>query len=791
MSWDAEETKRRLLELLAADDYAPQRRRGLSRLLEIEDRDYAAFRALLRELKAAGEIVERKGGKFFLKLAAGSQRRENGRRKTPTGSTSTKRDSKKKSGRIREGRLSLTRSGNGFVSFDDDEEPAVFVSRRGLKDALNGDLVRVRLRHRPQSFGRRGRRRDGWKEDEERLCGRVATVLERGRPTLVGTFHRDARPGAGRREARRVAGLFAPDARTAAVPEFPVLVGDAGEAENGDLVTVELVPAGGDENNDGRDTARVLKVLGREGELQAEIASICELHELRTEFPEEVVKEAETVRRAALSAPGASVRVSPEERSRRVDRTAEVTLTIDPEDAEDYDDAVSFRRSEAGDPELLVHIADVAHYVLPGSALDTEARLRGTSAYLPGRVLPMLPEMLSNDVCSLREGVVRAVLGVVVTFGRDLKPKRVRLERALIRSRARLHYDQVREAVEKGRPELLSTAHGEVLLETLRAMRKFSARLREKRLVAGALDLDLPETRLLFNERGEIYGREAVEHHWVHQLIEEFMLAANKAVAEHLFTFEIPGLFRIHDDPDEGSLAKFAEFLREFGISLRPPFDRRKLSAVLQRTQGTKHGPAIHLALLTSLKQAVYSAEIRPHFALNASRYLHFTSPIRRYPDLVVHRALHDGFPPEASRLPERREETWPRRGDNTAYYAATAKLRPLAVHCSRRERAAAAAEEDVKKLRWILHLQRDEQAAREGKIVRMTRGGFFVELENDGIDGFVALRDLNDDYYDYFEGRQLFRGRRRGRCFQLGDKISVRIVRADPRRREINFLPV
>jgi ribonuclease R len=468
-----------------------------------------------------------------------------------------------------------------------------------------------------------------------------------------------------------------------------------------------------------------------------------------------------------------------------------LTITIDPTDAKDFDDAVSLRRTNDGEWELLVHIADVAHYVRPGSALDEEARRRSTSVYLPGRVLPMLPEQLSNNVCSLKPGVCRAVLTAAMVLGENRRPKRLRLQRSVIRSAARLNYDQVRDAVENEAADALDAERGPELLAALKEMRTLAGDMRRRRLEAGALDLDLPEIRPLLDERGKTVGWEKVEHHWAHQLIEEFMLAANGAVADQLVETDTTGLFRIHDEPDPAAMERFSEFLREFSLSFRRPYDRRELSRLLQKTRGAENGPMIHLALLTSLKQAVYAPVCRPHFALNASRYLHFTSPIRRYPDLIVHQSLHGRFTPAAAEAPRSAAGRLREAGDYEPLVGVTPdELQALAEHCSERERAAAEAEAQVVKLRQMDYMRRRQSDAWQGRIVRVLRTGFIVELEETGLSGFAAMRDLTDDYYEYIEPRHLLRGRRRGRCFRLGDKISVRILRLDSQRREVDLLP-
>jgi ribonuclease R len=361
--------------------------------------------------------------------------------------------------------------------------------------------------------------------------------------------------------------------------------------------------------------------------------------------------------------------------------------------------------------------------------------------------------------------------------------QRTRIERSAIRSAAFLTYNQVRDALDGKKPELVRSPE---IYEALLQMRDFAAALRKKRLDSGSLNLDLPETKLLLDEKGEVKGWTEYEHHWAHELIEDMMLAANRAVAEYLIDNEIPGLFRVHDEPDPAALKKFAEFAREFGISIKPPFDRLKLKYAIERSSTMEAGHSIQLALLTSLKQAKYSAECRPHFALNFNRYLHFTSPIRRYPDLIVHRALAERFKPGEAALPEkggRREG-----GKAGAHFKRMDFMRSVADHCSRREREAAAAESDVIKFRQMQFLRRNMKESHPGIITRVREFGLFVEMQDCFVEGMVRVQDLSDDWYEFVEERHLLQGRKRGRSFQLGDKVQVRVIEIDLARTHVNL---
>lgn len=810
----------RLLAFMSSDTYIPLRKRSLARALDIPEEDYALFRALLGRLADRQVILELKKGKYGLPTTGDASRRQtlgprpgsNAISRNPhqglkliprrkeVSAEEWERGNEGAAGAAqsailnpqsaipkgaRVGRIEVKRGGMGFL-LSDPPGNDIYIAPEDLGGALSGDLVAVEQKRRKFQGKRRGPA--GW----SRPAGRVVQILERAHPRIVGTFY--TRRGTGFQPVNMgrmpmppdaIAGVVIPD--TPGVrEELEVLTGNAGPARQHDKVAVELIEAAAAHRSGARPTARVVHVFGKAGEAEADIAAILENYDVHQEFPENVLRQAD----------GIPEEIPEEELRGRVCYFEPVTFTIDPEDARDHDDAVALRREPDGRTTLLVHIADVSHYVPEDSPLDLEARARGTSVYLPGQVFPMLPPKLSNTVCSLKEGQVRLTKTARITFGPNLTPLEVRLERSYIRSAAFLTYDQVRQALDEEKPELVRSQR---IYEALRGMRQFAAALRQKRLASGSIDLDLPEAKLLLDERMEVTGWVQVQHHWAHQLIEDMMLAANRAVAEYLVDHEIPGLFRTHEDPDPEDLQRFAEFAREFGIIVRPPLDRMKIRSVLERVRGKEYAHTIHLALLTSLKQARYSAECHPHFALNFARYLHFTSPIRRYPDLIVHRALDQRFgtvgtgilPVGSHGLEGRATGSGKRRGGGEKgkeHFARLAFLRPLATHCSVRERLAEDAEEDVKKFRQLQFLRRNPKPCHPGLITGVRDFGLFVELEDCHIEGLAHVEDMEDDYYEYLERQHTLRGRRKRRAFRLGDKVVVRILRIDLGKKEVSL---
>lgn len=787
-----EALKNAVLQLLASPSYMPMRKRGLARQLGIDDEDYLAFKELLSEMAGDGTISELKKGKWGLPLGGEKPRRAHAphdeHASDPSADSNTTEESPAKPAEnslpknVRVGRIDVKRGGMAYL-LSDPPGNDLFIAQEDVGAALNGDLVAVELK---RNFDRPGKRQGKFFRgggSGSRPTGRVVRIVERANPVIVGTYfsHRQTTPLPASvhrdREKNKLQGLVVghvvPDTR-GVFSELDVLFENRGEAKDQDKVAIELVETADSRAINQRPTARVNRIYGKAGEADADIAAILENFHVKLEFSEEALAEAEAI----------PDDIPEEELAQRVFYEHPVTFTIDPEDAKDHDDAVALRTHPDGTYTLLVHIADVSYYVKEDSPIDREARERATSVYLPGKVYPMLPPKLSNNMCSLKEGKLRLTKTISMTYGKNMTVIKRKVERSAIRSAAFLTYDQVRDALDNNQPELARTPE---IFQALTEMREFSAKLRKKRFDSGSLNLDLPETKLLLDEKNEVKGWTLREHHWAHELIEEMMLAANRAVAEHLLENEIPGLFRVHEEPKPEALEKFAEFVREFGISLRPPYDRLKLKYAIDRASTMEAGHTIHLALLTSLKQAKYSVDCLPHFALNFSKYLHFTSPIRRYPDLLVHRALDERFKPGESALPETPQR---REGGDKArtHFKRLDLMRALADHCSRREREAAGAENEVVKFRQMQFLRRNMRESHPGIITRVRDFGLTIELQDCYVEGLVRKEDMQDDWYEYIEERHLIQGRKRGRSFQLGDKVEVRVKEIDLARKHVNL---
>ncbi|MBK6896814.1 MAG: ribonuclease R [Alphaproteobacteria bacterium] len=526
--------------------------------------------------------------------------------------------------------------------------------------------------------------------------------------------------------------------------DYEVALTDRNGAEDGDLVIAEILPAKGAK----RQKVRVISVLGRQGDPRA--ISLISLHEagLREEFPDRVVAETDKMTVPDLKG--------------REDLRNFPLVTIDGPDARDFDDAVFAEKLEDGSYHLIVAIADVAHYVRPGTALDTEAQRRGNSTYFPDRVVPMLPEALSNDLCSLRPNEPRATMAVHLWIDKQGALQKYKFVRGLMRSVARLTYEQVQTAKD-GSPDDLTGPLVEPVIKPLYEVFKILDKAREGR---GALELDLPERQILLNDKGDMIGVKPRARLDSHKLIEEFMILANVAAASALEgkkTF--PCVYRVHDRPSYEKLESAREFVESFGLSLPKGqvVQPMQLNQVLKNAAKLPYSHLISQVILRSQSQANYSTNNIGHFGLALQKYAHFTSPIRRYSDLLVHRALIGAFGLGPGEMMEEEK----------------ARLDEICQHISATERTSMEAERNAIDRFTGAYLSERIGAEFAGKISGVTRFGLFVALDETGADGLVPARSLRDDFYIHDERAHALVGRRHGRVYRLGAPVVVRIVEA------------
>jgi ribonuclease R len=718
-----------ILALVARKNYQPLKPKALARKLGVPPPEYGQFRRALRELIR-------------------QQRVEVGRnhsvRPVPPHGTVT-------------GTFRRAASGFGFVrphpapapplpggGGGGGAGPEVFIPEGNTLDAATGDDVLVRIIRKPN-------------RPDLNPTGQIVQVLERATRQFVGTYFE--REGQG---FVRVDGT---------VFSHSIYVGDPGAkgARPEDKVVFEMLRFPTPED---RGEGVLTEVLGPRGKPGVDTLSIIRAFGLPDEFPKEVLEEA---RQEAAAFDETDLKG-------REDFTADTIVTIDPADARDFDDAVSLVQDARSKHWLLgVHIADVTHFAPPGGALDREARKRGTSVYLPQRVLPMFPEIISNSLASLQHGKVRYVKSVLMDFTPAGQRTGARFANAAIRVRRRFTYEQVMDhlnavAAAEGDAETSDLkelarerrVEPEVLALLVR-MRDLALVLHRRRLRRGALELNMPEAELEFDAHGRVAGAHFVKHDLSHQVIEEFMLSANEAVAEHLAGLGVPFLRRAHPPPDPKKLEAFAGFARILGYKIERDTDRFALQRVLEKSAGKPDAYAVHYALLRSLQQAVYSPEEEGHYALASDTYCHFTSPIRRYPDFTVHRLLG----------------RWLRTGkagsDET-------ELAALGDHCSKTERRAEMAERELIKVKLLTYLSTRLGMELEVVITGVADYGFFGQAETLPVEGLVHVSTLTDDYYYFDEASHSLIGRRTRRRYRLGDKVQVTVVRVDLQRRQLDF---
>jgi ribonuclease R len=632
------------------------------------------------------------------------------------------------------GKISLHRDGYGFLSPDSGGED-LYIPARYLRESMQGD--RVEVAQLPP-------RHDGKRE------GRIVRTLERGVHAVVGIYRELPEGGLVVTSSERPSS----DLHIPATPRTT--------ARNGEMVVARITtyPA------EGRGAVgRITEVLGRADDPQVEALAIIRKHGLPDTFPPDALAEAVGIARG----------ITADDLQGRTDLRGITTVTIDGETARDFDDAVGVTREPGDLIRLRVSIADVSHYVKPGSALDREAYLRGTSVYFPDRCLPMLPEELSNGICSLVPGQERLTLTAELLFGRDGDLQDARFYPSVIRSNARLTYTLVEQIVVAEDRE--ARAAHESVVPDLMIMKELALRLTALRWRRGSIDFDLPEPEIIMNLQGEIQDIVRSKRLFAHRIIEEFMLAANEAVATAIAASTIPSLYRIHEPPDPGKIAEFREFVYNFGYRLPGGGEESLSPADLQRlldeVEGRPEERMINEVLLRCMKQARYSAEQIGHFGLASPCYTHFTSPIRRYPDLVIHRIL-------------RKLLAGPLADDQRQLLQK--ELPETAAHTSRRERVAMEAEREIVNLRKAEFMQSRVGEEYDGIITGVTTFGFFVELTPFFVEGMVPVAMLRDDYYQYLEKEHVLLGSRSGQRFRIGDPVRITVSRVDLERRRIEF---
>ena len=623
--------------------------------------------------------------------------------------------------------------GFGFVTVEGEEED-IFIPATQVNGALHKDIVKVKVTKRS---GREGKRREGM----------VLKILERGCKTLVGTFQKNTSFG-----------FVLPDDRHYDKDIF-ISKKDKNGANHGDIVIAEVTKW----PDKRRSPEGVIKeVLGKKGEKGLDILTIIKKHGLPEEFPAKVLAYAE----------GIPEEIDEKEIKRRKDIRNIRMVTIDGEDAKDLDDAVSIEKLENGKYKLGVHIADVSHYVKEKNPLDKEALKRATSVYLIDRVIPMLPKKLSNGICSLNPKVDRLALSCFMIIDNKGKVCDHEIAETVIRTSERMTYTDVTKILRDNDEELIKKY--DYLVDDFKTMEELCLILREKRMKRGAIDFDFEESKIILNNNGKPIDIKPYEREIANRIIEEFMLVCNETIAEHMFWTNLPFVYRVHENPDEEKLEKFREFIYNLGYTMKVSQDihPRILQEVLEKVKGKKEETVVSTLLLRSMMKAKYTPECSSHFGLAATYYCHFTSPIRRYPDLQIHRIIKEYL---NGKIDEKR----------------ITKLTPIvdiaAKQSSEMERLAEEAEREVDDLKKAEYMMDRIGEEFEGIISSVTSFGIFVELPNT-VEGLVHINDLDDDYYIYDEQHLMLLGQRNKKVYRLGDSVKVKCSRVDIDNREVFF---
>ncbi len=622
------------------------------------------------------------------------------------------------------GRLQGHPEGYGFVIPEKEDEPHVYISNRNMLDAMHGDKVVARI--------------EGYKKDGRRE-GRIIRILERAHTRIVGRY-----------ESSKTFGYLTPfDKRI--FHDLYIPKDNGLKARNGEIAVAEITKYPTASRN---PEGRIIAILGREDAPGIETEIVVEEYELPREFPKEVLREARSL----------PLSVTEEMLKDRVNLRHLNTVTIDGEQARDFDDAVSVEKLQKNRIRLWVHIADVSHYVKALSLLDKEAFGRGTSVYFPNRVIPMFPFELSNEICSLNPNADRLTMTTEMVFGPSGERLDYKIYKSVIRSRERMTYTAVKEILVDKKSELLQRYKG--LIKYFEIMHELCLRLKNKRMERGSIDFDLPEPELIIDIQGQTTGIIPAERTIAHQIIEEFMIAANEAVASHITSLGTSFIYRIHEEPDTEKMVAFNDFILRFGLNIEKigKVSPKILQKMLERIRNRPEERLINNLMLRSMKQARYSTTNLGHFGLASENYTHFTSPIRRYPDLIVQRLLkgEDKF---ITSLPE------------------------IARQSSERERVAMDAEREVMDMKKLQFMTGKVGEDFEGFITGVASFGLFVEIKDLFVQGLVHVSTLHDDYYIFLEREHCLTGEHSRKIYRIGDKVWVRVARVDLQRRLLDFV--
>ena len=634
------------------------------------------------------------------------------------------------------GKLEGNEKGFGFLVPEDKERDDIFIPAEDMNGALHGDKVVVRIT----------KQNSGERRDE----GEILRILDRANKNIVGTF-----------ESNKSFGFVLPDDSKISMDIF-ISKSDINGAKTNQKVVVEITKWPDKRRN---PEGKVVEILGYIDEKGTDILSVIKQYQLPLEFPNKVLDQAERIEE----------KISEEEIANRIDLREMKTFTIDGADAKDFDDAVSIEKMKNGNFKLGVHIADVSHYVTENAPMDKEAFKRGNSVYLVDRVIPMLPEKLSNGICSLKPGEPRLTLSVFMEIDNKGKVVNHEIFESVIESKERLVYDDISELLEKDDKNLKAKYNH--IYEDLKLMEELCYTLTEKRDNRGSLDFDFPEATIVLDDNGIPIDIKKEDRRIANRIIEEFMLVSNETIAEYMYWAQVPFIYRIHEDPDSEKIAGFNKFVHNFGYSLKGSQDvhPKELQNLMNSIKGKKEENLINTLLLRSLKKAIYSSEVDGHFGLAAKYYCHFTAPIRRYSDLEVHRIIKSYINGKLS--PDK--------------IGKLERMLPgIAEQSSTMERKAEEAERAVEDIKKAQYMKERIGEVYEGLVSSLTHFGMFVQLENT-IEGLVHFSNMVNDYYYYDEEKYYIIGERTKKQYRIGDTVKIKVIGVDILKGNIDFILV
>ena len=716
--------KKIIYEIMCCKEYQPMRAKELAVLLQIPAGKREELHKILDMLLEEGKISINKRGRYeAVRNSTVKKEKETGKKQVKT---------ERKKGQYYTGTFISHPRGFGFLEIPEEEED-IFIPEESVGTALHGDTVQIIVK------------KDG--KDGKRCEGEVVKVLERGTREVVGTYQQcDGFGFVVTDNQRFLKDVFIP-------------AGKSLTAEDGDKVLAEIKDHG---NKRRSPEGKIIEILGKPGECGVDVLCVAKSYELPMEFPEKVAKQAERIKET----------LNEGDFYGREDLRDVVMVTIDGEDAKDLDDAVSLTKDEEF-YHLGVHIADVSNYVQYNSALDKEALKRGTSVYLADRVIPMLPKKLSNGICSLNAGEDRLALSCLMDIDKKGRVVSHRIVESVIHVKERMSYTDVKKILLQEDEELAKCY--EELLPMFFQMKELSELLRNRRKKRGAIDFDFPESKLVLDERGKVIDIYPYEQNIATRLIEDFMLAANETVAEEYCMLGLPFVYRTHENPDMEKMETVLEMVHQAGIKVKKGKETitpKEVQKILKELEGMECEPFFARLILRSMKQAKYTVEDTGHFGLAAKYYCHFRSPIRRYPELQIHRIIKETL---RGKMTEAKIQHY--RGI----------LEEVARQSSAMERRAEEVERETIKMKKAEYMKQHIGEAFEGTVSGVTEWGFYVELDNT-VEGLVHVNSLTDDYYSFDKDRYCLVGDMTGRTYTMGQRVKVWVENADENTKTVDF---